>query len=255
MKPRLPDETGFVERDGVRVHWERFGDGDQTLALLPAWALFPSAHWKMQVPYLSRSFRVIVIEGRGRGLSDTPAGAEAYAVDEYVADIVAVLDATGTDRALLVALSRGALWAIATAAAHPSRTAGVVTIGPSAPFGDLVPRDRAVFEADTGDTEGWAKYNFNYWRRDYPDFVEFFIDQMFPERHSTKPHEDCVGWGLGADVDMLIDTCLAIHGADAEWFRPLVERVTCPVLVVHGDGDGSARCPPVPLSPSSAAAS
>ena len=69
MTPRLPDETGFVERDGVRVHWERFGDGDQTLSLLPAWALFPSAHWKMQVPYLARSFRVIVIEGRGRGLS------------------------------------------------------------------------------------------------------------------------------------------------------------------------------------------
>ena len=77
MKPRLPDETGFVERHGVRVHWERFGDGDQTLALLPAWALFPSAHWKMQVPYLSRSFRVIVIEGRG---TRTPAAARRYSV-------------------------------------------------------------------------------------------------------------------------------------------------------------------------------
>ena len=32
-------------------------------------------------------------------------------------------------------------------------------------------------------------------RRDYPDFLRFFFDQMFPEPHSTKQVEDCVGWG------------------------------------------------------------
>src|SRR5918994_2997079 len=115
MKPRGPDESGDVDRDGVRIRWERYGDGDTTVILLPTWALFPIDHWRFQVPYLGRRFRTITIEGRGRGRSDAPTGADAYTVDEYVADIVAVLDATGTDEAILVGLSRGAMWAIGAA--------------------------------------------------------------------------------------------------------------------------------------------
>ena len=44
--------------------------------------------------------------------------------------------------------------------------------------------------------EGWAKYNRYYWLKDYQGFLEFFFSQMFNEPHSTKPIEDCVGWGL-----------------------------------------------------------
>ena len=32
-RAREPDETGVVERDGVRIHWERFGEGEQTILL------------------------------------------------------------------------------------------------------------------------------------------------------------------------------------------------------------------------------
>ena len=164
MRPRMPDESGDVDRDGVRIHWDRYGDGPVTVVLVPTWALFPSAHWKLQVPFLARRFKVVVIEGRGRGLSDIPEGAEAYAVDEYVADIVAVLDATSTDRAVLVGLSRGTMWALGTAAAHPDRVRAVVAIGPAVPLGDMVARDKGVFEATLDSTEGWAKYNAQYWQ-------------------------------------------------------------------------------------------
>lgn len=237
MRPRGPDESGDVDRDGVRIHWDRYGDGDTTVVLLPTWALFPIDHWKFQVPFLARRFRTITIEGRGRGRSGVPTGADAYTVDAYVGDIVAVLDATGTDRAILAGLSRGAMWAIGTAAARPDRVSGVVAIAPAVPVAGIVLLDRKMFEADLDTTDGWAKYNAHHWRRDYGDFVGFFVDQMFPEPHSTKALEDGFAWGTAADVEMMIVATCDAHLSSDSWFRSVVGRVECPVVVIHGEGD------------------
>ena len=38
--------------------------------LLPTWSLVHSRHWKMQVPYLARHFRVLVMDGLGNGRAD-----------------------------------------------------------------------------------------------------------------------------------------------------------------------------------------
>jgi pimeloyl-ACP methyl ester carboxylesterase len=199
--------------------------------------LFPIDHWKFQVPFLARRLRTITIEGRGRGLSDTPRGVDSYTVDEYVADTLAVLDATCTERAVLVALSRGAMWAVGAAAARPDRVSGIVAIGPAVPVGGMVARDRTVFDAELDTTDGWAKYNAHHWRRDYPDFVKFFVDQIFAEPHSTKALEDGVAWGTAADVEMMIDATRDSHLSEDTWFRSVVARVVCPVLVVHGEHD------------------
>ena len=40
-RARYPDVTGFVERDGVRIHWEQYGDGGRTVVLLPTWSNRP----------------------------------------------------------------------------------------------------------------------------------------------------------------------------------------------------------------------
>src|SRR5438270_762983 len=53
-RARYPDEEGYVERDGVRVFWERYGDGDPTVLLLPTWTLVHSRVWKAQIAYLER---------------------------------------------------------------------------------------------------------------------------------------------------------------------------------------------------------
>ncbi|MFL5720104.1 MAG: alpha/beta fold hydrolase, partial [Chloroflexota bacterium] len=120
-RARQPDETGFVERDGVRVFWERYGHGSATLLLMPTWSLFHSRHWKLQIPYLARLFRVLTFDGRGNGRSDRPEQSDAYADTEYVADALAVLDATSTDRAVVVGLSMGACYTLRLAAEHPDR--------------------------------------------------------------------------------------------------------------------------------------
>ena len=106
-----------------------------------------------------------------------------------------MLDATGTERAVLVALSCGTLWAVQLAADHPERVLGLVTLGPAVPLAPPhADRDVYSFDEPITETRGWAKYNRHHWQRDFPDFLDFFFTEFFTEPHSTKQIEDCVGW-------------------------------------------------------------
>jgi pimeloyl-ACP methyl ester carboxylesterase/predicted glycosyltransferase len=237
MRAREPDQSGYVERDGVKTYYEVFGDGAVTLLLLPAWSIVHSRLWKAQIPYLSRHYRVIAFDGRGNGLSDRPTGAEAYRTEEYVADAVAVMNATQTERAVVVGLSRGGHFAAILAARHPERVIAAMLIAPAAPFGPPIPgRSKEHFLQAINSDEGWAKFSRNYWRRDYRGFVEFFFTKAFNEPHSTKQIEDSVSWASDTDAETLIDTILAnfLPQNDGEETYRAVQR---PLLVVHGDRD------------------
>ena len=238
-RARYPDEEGYVERDGVRVFYEVYGDGEPTVLLLPTWSIIHSRHWKAQIPYLARHFRVLTFDGRGNGKSDRPSEASAYTEVEFAADSLAVMEATATQRAVIAGLSCGALWGTLLAADHPERVQGAVFIGPAAPLAPPHP-ERDVYSAhELLDTdEGWAKYNHHYWLEHQREFLEFFFGKCFTEPHSTKQIEDCVGWGL----EMAPETLIASHGGlelcgVEESFRDLCERVRCPVLVLHGNED------------------
>jgi pimeloyl-ACP methyl ester carboxylesterase len=237
-RARLPDGEGHVERDGVRVCWERHGDGEPTLLLLPAWSLIHSRQWKAQVPYLARHYRVVTYDPRGNGRSDRPATAEAYDDEQFVADAVAVLEATGTERAVLVGLSRGGRWAAELAAARPERVLGAVLIDPAFSYLAPIPRRQAFsFDEELDTTEGWAKYNRHYWLREYRDFLEFFASEAFSETHSTKPIEDMVGWGLETSPETLVLSQLGAQPASRAEVEAILRRIRCPVLVVHGSDD------------------
>ena len=138
MRAREPDESGYVERDGVRSYYEIHGSGEPTVLLLPTWSIVHSRHWKMQIPYLARHCRVLLFDGRGNGRSDRPES--GYAAADYVADALAVMDATGTERAHLVSLSLGAQRALLLAAEHPERVESSVFICPAVPLGEAVDR-------------------------------------------------------------------------------------------------------------------
>ena len=248
-RARYPDETGFIERDGVRVFWERYGTGDRTILLMPTWSIVHSRRWKFQIPFLAREWRVITFDGRGNGRSDRPADAAAYADTEFVADAVAVLDATDTDRAVVVGLSMGGGWGLRLAAEHPDRAEALILEGAAVPIAGPLPdaaRNPPVDE-ELDAYEGWGKYNFNYWRREFRDFAEFFFGQFFSEPHSTKGIEDCVGWALETDAETLILTDIAPYLASVPGepdvtephlvARALAARVKCPALVIHGSDD------------------
>jgi len=50
MRAREPDSEGYVDRVGVKLHWEVFGEGQPTLLLLPTWTIVHTRFWKAQVP-------------------------------------------------------------------------------------------------------------------------------------------------------------------------------------------------------------
>jgi pimeloyl-ACP methyl ester carboxylesterase/predicted glycosyltransferase len=236
-RARYPDESGYVVRDGVRLHYEVYGSGEPTVFLLPTWSIIHSRHWKMQIPYLARHCRVLTFDGRGNGRSDRPRDPEAYTEEEFAADAVAVLDATDTAQAVLVSLSLGSQRALLLAANHADRVSGSFFIAPSlaiAPPHDF--RAQYSFDEPLATNEGWAKFNKHYWTRDYRDFLEFFFSQGFSEPHSTKPIEDCVSWGLETDGETL-GILSSSRFLDEDRIRELCSRVHCPVLVVHGEED------------------
>lgn len=71
-RARYPDAEGYVERGGVRIFYEVYGESGQTVLLLPTWSIIHSRQWKMQIPYLARHCRVVTFDGRGNGRSDRP---------------------------------------------------------------------------------------------------------------------------------------------------------------------------------------
>src|SRR6201991_1098710 len=93
MRAKLPIEEGTVERDGVKLHYEVYGAGAETIVFIPPWSIVHSRVYKAQLPYFSERFRCIAYDGRGNGKSDRPDDVTAYTLDNYLADALTVMAA------------------------------------------------------------------------------------------------------------------------------------------------------------------
>ena len=247
-RARYPDEDGYIERDGVRVFYEVYGEGEPTILFLPTWTLVHSRVWKMQIAYFARRHRVIVFDPRGNGRSDRPTEVRAYTEAEFAQDAIDVMDETGTERAVIVGLSKGAQRALLLAAEHPDRVAGAVFIGPFFPASRLAGiRGRLLryvtkpwlAERPPLIAKSWGKFHPHYFRTNYDDFVDWFVGKVTSQPHSTKGFEDCVGWAHETDGETLALSVLA--GVAAPPTRrdqvALARRLRCPVLVICGTKD------------------
>src|SRR6476661_8447465 len=139
MRARLPDRDGVVTRDGVDLAYEIYGDAPDTMLFVPPWSIVHSRIYKAQLPYFSARFRCIAYDGRGNGRSGRPADVSAYSLDNYVADALAVMDATDTKNAILVGLSFGGMLACILAAHHPERVKAAILAGTAAAIGPSYP--------------------------------------------------------------------------------------------------------------------
>jgi pimeloyl-ACP methyl ester carboxylesterase/predicted glycosyltransferase len=242
-RARYPDAEGFVERKGQRLFYEVYGEGEETIFLLPTWSLVHSRHWKMQIPYLARHFRVLVMDGLGNGRSDRCQDPRRYGPAEFAQDCLAVMEASGTERAVMVSLSRGGEWQLELARLAPERVAGAVFIAPVFPYtlshqSILTdPRSLSLFRRPAPTYRWWGHFNAAHWRADYPVFVEWFISRCFPEPHSTKAIEDGVKWALDTDPETLIATAHGEQQHGRRKLRGLAGNLDCPVLVVSGKLD------------------
>ncbi len=237
MRAKHPHTSGKVDRDGVQIHFDIYGEGDHTILFVPTWSLVNSRSWKAQVPYFSDKFRVVTYDPRGNGNSDRPSEPGGYAIDLFIEDVIAVMDATETQTAVLVGHSFSSAIAFAVAAQFPERVNAVVSTCGWSPIVAPFPERFATYNDVPPQTpEGWEKYNAIYWQRNYPDFAEFFFSKVNNEPHSTKQREDAVGWALQGDGDMLKMTQEARNSAvsiDEDMYR----SVRCPSLIVYGEKD------------------
>jgi pimeloyl-ACP methyl ester carboxylesterase len=134
MEPELPPVAGVRHRDvhvrGVRLHVAEAGEGPP-LVLLHGW---PQHWWEWRrlIPRLARSYRVLAPDLRGWGWSDAPPG--DYAKSTVAADVLALLDAEGIDRARLVGHDWGGYIAFLLAVEHPQRVTRIVALDVPPPW-------------------------------------------------------------------------------------------------------------------------
>lgn len=103
--------------DGVPLLFHTGGGGDGRMWQLAGYTQALAGCWQL------------LLDHRGHGRSDSPPGLADHRLTEYVADLFAVLDAVGVERAVLVGYSGGARVALASAAAQPARCLAVACIG------------------------------------------------------------------------------------------------------------------------------
>jgi class 3 adenylate cyclase/pimeloyl-ACP methyl ester carboxylesterase len=121
----------YVAIDDGYVAWQRIGGGERTVLFLPgAWTNL-EADWDYQPNHtflrrLGELGCVLRFDRRSTGLSDPLPGDRRPALEDWVEDAVAVLDAAGVDDVVVYAHDLGVACAIAMATAHASRVRALI---------------------------------------------------------------------------------------------------------------------------------
>lgn len=113
--------------NGVELYYEEHGSGTPLVFSHE----FAGSHesWAPQVRFFARRYRVITYNDRGYPPSTVPEDASAYSEEQSVADLRALLDHLGIERAHVAGLSMGGAIALKFGIAHPNRCLGVVAAG------------------------------------------------------------------------------------------------------------------------------
>ena len=155
MPMRIP-KVRYADADGVSIAYEVRGDGPHDVVRISG--VFPSLLAKALVPFfagaddaLETFARVIFVDRRGTGMSDPLSEGSVAPLEQQVADVVAVMDAVGSERATIWGAADGGQVAMLFAAMYPERTTALVLTNAFAqwfrsddhPFGP--PEERRAF--------------------------------------------------------------------------------------------------------------
>jgi len=172
-----------VTGDGITLAVLDEGEG-RPVVLLHG---FPDSSyvWRHQVPALvATGLRVVAPDLRGLGESDKPEAVEEYAISRSIADVLAVMDALGIERAHVVGHDWGAAVAWILAAAHPARVERLVAMSVGHPN---TLRDRSIEQRE----KAWYQLLFQFtgvaeelvMRGDWKLFREFLRGDGDVERY------------------------------------------------------------------------
>src|SRR4026207_883173 len=125
----------YARSGGLSIAYPGVGGGETDLLYVPGWVSnlvygWEIPHFRVFYERLAESFRLILFDKRGTGLSDL--GGHFPALETRMDDVRAVLDAVGSSRAVLVGSQGACAMATSYAATYPERTQALVLFHPVA---------------------------------------------------------------------------------------------------------------------------
>jgi len=133
----MAPETNYARIGDVHLAYQVLGEGPPDLLPLDNWVSHVEAQWEFPPladfrERLASFGRVVMFDKRGSGLSDPVPTAELPLLETWIDDSVAVLDAVGSEKAVVIANMGGGLIATTFAAARPDRVSSLVLVDSAA---------------------------------------------------------------------------------------------------------------------------
>jgi pimeloyl-ACP methyl ester carboxylesterase/DNA-binding CsgD family transcriptional regulator len=225
-------ETKFARSGEARIAYQVFGQGDLDIVLVPCFMTDMDRIWReprfLQFVLRLASFaRVIAFDKRGSGRSDPAPSSEPFTLEGQMDDLTAVLDAVGSDRALLFGLAAGGRLAALYGATYPERVRGLVLYGASArgkwaPDYPWAPTDEEYEHLYANIRQGWGGPVLLDTHapsvKDDPEFGVWWAECL---RSSTGPAGAIAAMRLDVDNDI----------------RAVLPSIQAPTLVMHRRDD------------------
>jgi pimeloyl-ACP methyl ester carboxylesterase/DNA-binding CsgD family transcriptional regulator len=224
-------ETRYAKSGALRIAYQVVGNGPADLVLVPAFISNLDVNWEdpgysRLMRRLSAFARVIVLEKRGTGLSDRVDPQHLPTPEERVDDVCAVMDATGSGRAVLLGAGEGAALSILFATTYPTRTRALVLYGGYAHFQTSVmgreDLDTFIGKIETSWGSGVSLPLFAPERAKDPRFQSWWARL---ERQSASPTAAAVLVRMNAQIDV----------------RAVLEAIRSRTIVIHRREDVWAK--------------
>jgi pimeloyl-ACP methyl ester carboxylesterase len=223
-----------IERDGVRLAGQSDGEGPDVVLLHGLTAT--RRYVVMGSKALERSeHRVISYDARGHGASTPAPSPDLYGYDELGRDLIAVLDGTGVERAVLAGASMGAHTLVWLALNHPNRVAGLVVITPAYGAGEIEDPERL---------ERWDALSDGLRNGGIEGFIRAYGEPAVPEqwretvikviRQRLSQHEH---------LDAVADALRAVPRSRPFGTLSELERISVPTAVVASNDEADPGHP------------
>ena len=229
---REPETRYARRRDGVSIAYQVLGEGPVDLVVVPGFMSHLDLQWadpsyRRWLRRLSSSLRVITLDKAGTGASD--AVAHVQSMDDWAGDVLAVLDAVGSSRPVLMGSSEGSAVAAFFADAHPERVRGLVFYGAMARVlpsqGYLWDHREEIWAA----LQRFAEVELSWGCGGSIDVWAPTAASSDAQRHAWAVFERASG--SPASIARRTEAVLAIDACD------LLPRLQVPTLVLHRAGD------------------
>jgi pimeloyl-ACP methyl ester carboxylesterase len=220
----MEPDIRYAKSSGVAIAYQVVGDGDTDLVYVPDYVSnlvygWEWPRWRDFYLRLAESFRLILFDKRGTGLSDT--GGTFATLETRMEDLHAVLDAVGSTRTVLFGSHEGCNMATLFAAVYPERTRALVVFQPAAePIAEEFDEAELLRLRDEWGTN---------------EFANDLFDSNFPLlRDSATDRRWFSNWlRLGASPAVAYAINRSFHYTD---LRDVVSAVRVPTLVLTGTG-------------------